>query len=312
VPFVHKPVLLTEVMELLNPRQGQVMVDCTAGGGGHSKVILEKLLPGGHLIALDQDQSAVEAATKALKPLGESNFTIVHSNFQYLADVLDKIGTKCVDGILFDLGVSSHQLDEGERGFSYQHNAPLDMRMDRSVAYSARELVNEASADELARIIWEYGEERWAKRIAAFIFRERTAKPIETTGELAEIIKSAIPSAARREGPHPAKRTFQALRIAVNDELGILGHSLEQGIKALKRGGRVVVITFHSLEDRLVKQVMQKFAQGCICPRDLPVCICNNKPQLRIITTKPVLAQTHELEENPRSRSAKLRAAEKL
>lgn len=312
MPFVHKPVLLTEVMELLNPRPGQVMVDCTAGGGGHSKAIIEKLLPGGHLIALDQDLSAVEAAAQTLKPLGESNFTIVHSNFQYLTDVLAKCGHTQVDGILFDLGVSSHQLDEGERGFSYQHDAPLDMRMDRTHAYSARDLVNEASEEELARIIWEYGEERWAKRIAAFIVRERSVKPLETTGELAEVIKASIPSAARREGPHPAKRTFQAIRIAVNNELGILGHSLEQGIQALKQGGRVVVITFHSLEDRLVKQVMQKMAQGCICPRDLPVCVCNHKPQLKIITTKPVLASTYELEENPRSRSAKVRAAEKL
>jgi len=309
--FQHTPVLLQEVITYLRPQPGMVIVDCTLGGGGHSRALLEKILPGGKLIALDQDVEAIEAANQVLKPLGEDNYIIFHVNFQELGTVLRKTPYEQVDGVLFDLGVSSYQLDEGERGFSYQQDALLDMRMDRSIDLSAYDLVNRASPEELTRIIREYGEERWAKRIALFIASEREKVAIKTTGQLVEIIKKAIPVGARREGPHPAKRTFQALRIAVNKELEILGPALKQGLDILKPGGRMAVITFHSLEDRLAKNVFKDAARGCICPKDLPVCICNHQSKIKILTGKPVSPSEKEKTENPRARSAKLRVAQK-
>jgi len=310
--FQHTPVLLQEVLELLAPEPGKIIVDGTVGGGGHSYEILKRLLPGGRLIALDQDQEAVQAAIAKLMPLNQDNFQVIHSNFVKIKDILKEINIPQVDGILLDLGVSSYQLDQPERGFSYQQDAPLDMRMDREQQFSAYDLVNQASAQELKRIIWEYGEERWAKRIAGFIVAERQNGPIKTTGQLVDIIKRAIPSGARQDGPHPAKRTFQALRIAVNKELEALEKALEDGIELLKPGGIIAVITFHSLEDRIVKQVFQKLSQGCSCPSDLPMCVCGQKVRLKVLTKKPVLPSRTEVMSNPRARSAKLRGARKL
>ncbi len=310
--FQHTPVLLQEVLEYLTPLPGKVMVDCTLGGGGHSSEILKRILPGGKLIALDQDLDAIKAAREKLEFFGRDNFIIVHSNFVHLPKVLQQLSVEKVDGILYDLGVSSYQLDQGERGFSYLQDAPLDMRMDRTKPGSAYELVNNASPEEISEIIRDYGEERWAKRIAQFIVREREKSPIYTTGQLVEIIKKAIPSGARREGPHPAKRTFQALRIAVNRELDILPEAFSQGIQRLKPGGRMAVITFHSLEDRITKETFKGLARGCTCPKELPVCVCNNKPSVKILTGKPVLPSEEEVRVNPRARSAKLRAVEKL
>lgn len=310
--FQHIPVLLEEVLGLLAPGPGMLIVDGTAGGGGHSKAILQKILPGGRLIALDQDLEAVAAARNNLLPLGENNFQVVHSNFVELKSVLQQLDLSDVDGILLDLGVSSYQLDQAERGFSYQQDAPLDMRMNREQSGSAYELVNQASAAELSRIIWEYGEERWAKRIAEFISKERETSPIRTTGHLVEVIKKAIPSGARQDGPHPAKRTFQALRIAVNRELEILEKSLREGVEVLKPDGVLAVITFHSLEDRIVKQVFQTLAKGCSCPANLPQCICGKKPLVKVLTSKPIQPGERELSLNPRSRSAKLRGVRKL
>lgn len=310
--FKHKPVLLREVLEALKPAPGKIMVDCTLGGAGHSRALLEKLLPGGRLIAFDQDRDAIRAAHKALQHLGPENYTIVHSNFLHLQEHLQTLQIEEIDGLLYDLGVSSFQLDQAERGFSYQHDAALDMRMDQTAPLTAETLVNEASEAELARIIKEYGEERWAGRIAGFIAREREMSAIRTTGQLVDIIKKAIPSSARREGPHPAKRTFQALRIAVNKELEILEQSLLEGIEVLRTGGRMAVITFHSLEDRIVKKVFQSQAQGCVCPKNIPVCTCRREPVVRVLTSKPLLPGEKELLDNPRARSAKLRIVEKL
>lgn len=310
--FQHKPVLLQEALDYLNPLPGKVMIDCTLGGGGHSKAILERILPGGKLLALDQDIEAIEAASKVLSPLGENNYKIFHSNFKELKSVLKQTTYEKVDGILYDLGVSSYQLDQGERGFSYRYDAPLDMRMDRTSDNSAYELVNGATLEELTTIIRDYGEERWAKRIAFFITEERKKRLISTTDQLVNIIKNAVPSSARREGPHPAKRTFQALRIAVNKELEILAPALKDGIELLKPGGRIAVITFHSLEDRIAKEVFKEEARGCICSKDLPVCVCNKKPLIKILTGKPLVPSAEEVAENPRARSAKLRIAEKI
>lgn len=309
--FQHTPVLLAEVIELLGPSPGALIVDGTVGGAGHSSEILARILPGGKLIGLDQDLEAVRAATARLSSFGEENFQIIHSNFRKLKDVLLESGIVAVDGILLDLGVSSYQLDQAERGFSYQHDAALDMRMNREEKYSAFELVNQGTVSELQKIIWDYGEERWSKRIAEFIDKERQVKPVETTGQLVEIIKKAIPSGARQDGPHPAKRTFQALRIAVNRELEILEESLLAGAEILKPGGVLAVITFHSLEDRIVKQTFQKLAKGCSCPPDLPQCVCGSRPQAKIITKKPILPSEEELANNPRARSAKLRGIQK-
>lgn len=310
--FQHKPVLLQEVLAYLQPLPGMVMLDCTLGGGGHSRAILESILPKGKLIALDQDLEAIEAARQVLRPFGEDNYIIFHANFKALGEIIKKTPYTKVDGILFDLGVSSYQLDQGERGFSYQQDAFLDMRMDRTAQKKAYDLVNEATAEELTRIIWNYGEEKWAKRIASFITEERAKEPIRTTGQLVQIIKKAVPSGARRAGPHPAKRTFQALRIAINNELEILAPALQQGLEILKPGGRMAVITFHSLEDRLTKEVFKDAAQGCICPKDLPLCICKHKSKIKILTRKPVIPSASEIAENPRARSAKLRVAERI
>jgi len=309
-PFWHLPVLAQEVSTFLAPRPGGVYVDATVGGGGHAEMIARAIAPDGVLVGIDRDRVALAAAEKRLRETG-IGFFLVHENFAHLRAILDSLGLEVIQGILFDLGVSSPQLDDPARGFGYREDAPLDMRMDREQPLTARQLVNEAPEEELARIIREYGEDRWAERIASFIVRYRRKRPIETTGELAEIVKAAIPARARRKGPHPARRTFQALRIAVNDELGSLARGLVAAVESLSPGGRIVVISFHSLEDRLVKGEFVRRARGCRCPEDLPVCRCGG-PQLRILTKKPLTPTGEELAVNPRARSAKLRAAEKL
>lgn len=311
--FEHKPIMLKECIEFLNIRPDGTYVDGTIGGAGHSSEILKRLGANGLLIGMDQDANAVRAAEKKLSGIDtKGSFVIEHTNFENIREVIKKHKRDSVDGVLLDLGVSSHQLDEGERGFSYQHDAPLDMRMNRENPLDARTLVNTWSQKELTRIISDYGEEKWASRIADFIVMSREKKEIETTGELEEIIKAAIPAAARRTGPHPAKRTFQAIRIAVNRELEVLENLLKDVADILSPGGRVVIITFHSLEDRIVKSAFKELAQGCICPKDLPQCVCGVKPKVKIITRKPVTPSEDELQKNPRARSSKLRVAEKL
>ncbi|MBE7024433.1 MAG: 16S rRNA (cytosine(1402)-N(4))-methyltransferase RsmH [Ruminococcaceae bacterium] len=305
--FHHTTVLKKETVDGLLVREGGIYVDMTLGGGGHSEEILRR---GGNVIGIDQDSVALRAATERLGPFG-NRFTPVKRNFREIKAVLREQALEAVDGVLMDLGVSSPQLDDAERGFSYMQDAPLDMRMDRENAFSAREIVNGFSEEELESIIREYGEERWAKRIASFITEARKKKTIETTGELVQIIKAAVPKGARRDGPHPAKRTFQAIRIAVNSELDVLETALADAIDVLRPGGRISVITFHSLEDRIVKNTFQTAAAGCICPKEYPVCVCGKKPTVRIETRKPILPGEEELEENPRARSAKLRIAEK-
>jgi 16S rRNA (cytosine1402-N4)-methyltransferase len=309
--FHHISVFAEEAVDALLPRSGGVYVDCTLGGAGHSKRILEKSSPEGRLIAIDQDRKAIENAKQVLSGF-EDRYRIVHSNFRYLKEIVEEQSPAGVDGILFDLGVSSPQLDEGERGFSYMQDAPLDMRMDRSQPFSAYELVNSWNEQKIADVIYMYGEEKWGKRIAEFIVKARKKGPIATTGELVDIIKAAIPAAARREGPHPAKRTFQAFRIAVNDELNVFETAVKHAVDCLKPGGRLSIITFHSLEDRIAKNLLQEAAKGCICPPELPVCQCTNEPKLKLITRKPILPSEQELEMNPRARSAKLRIAERL
>ncbi len=311
--FQHKPIMLEECIEFLNIRPDGIYVDGTLGGGGHSSEILRRLGPEGLLIGLDQDENAIKAAKSRLLNISTKAKVIVeHTNFENIREVLKVQKKDSVDGVLLDLGVSSHQLDEGERGFSYQHDAPLDMRMNQSDSFNAQTLVNNWSKDEIARIIRDYGEEKWASRIAEFIVKNREVQKINTTGQLVDIIKAAVPAAARREGPHPAKRTFQALRIAVNRELEVLENLLGIVTDILSPKGRVAIITFHSLEDRIVKKAFQEQAQGCICPRDFPQCVCGIKPKLRIITRKPIIPSDSELDENPRARSAKLRVAEKI
>lgn len=308
--FHHIPVLLDEVLTYLDLKQGGTYVDCTLGGGGHSLEIIKRIQPGGRVIGIDQDPNALEAAREQLAPFRE-NVTFVQSNFYRLKEIIAGLETGFVDGVLFDLGVSSYQLDEGERGFSYMNDAPLDMRMNPDDPVTAEQLVNELSEDELTKIIRDYGEERWAKRIARFITGRRKDRLIHTTGELVEIIKNAIPAGARREGPHPAKRTFQALRIAVNDELNKFAGTLRESIDILKPGGRVCVISFHSLEDRITKEVFRELAGRCVCPPEFPVCVCDKRSLVRVLTGKPVLPGQQEIERNPRARSAKLRAVEK-
>lgn len=306
--------MLEEVLEGLNVRPGGVYVDCTLGGAGHSEAILKNLhgtAPGGMLVALDQDPAAISAAEKRLAPY-KDRVILVKSNFMELADVLDSLGIKVIDGALFDLGTSSHQLDNPVRGFSYQHDAALDMRMDPGQALTAKDLVNNLAEEELTKIIKDFGEERWASRIASFIREERRLRPIETTGQLVEIIKKAIPAGARRQGPHPAKRTFQALRIAVNRELEILESAVCSAVQALRPGGRICVITFHSLEDRIIKDLYRRLASPCTCPREFPVCVCGGRSTLKIISSRPLVPSQEELENNPRARSAKLRVAEKI
>ncbi|MBQ3483102.1 MAG: 16S rRNA (cytosine(1402)-N(4))-methyltransferase RsmH [Clostridia bacterium] len=307
--FSHRSVLLEEAVQALAIRPDGIYVDGTAGGGGHSFAIAS-CLEGGRLIAIDQDEAAIAAATARLAPLGE-RATVVRSNFSALSRVLSDLNIPEIDGLLLDLGVSSHQLDVAERGFAYQSDAPLDMRMDRRRTLTAREVVNTYSEADLKRILFTYGEERFAPRIAARIVAQRESKPIETTAELAELIKSAMPAAAREGGHHPAKRSFQAIRIEVNGELDVIVPAIESAVSHLRRGGRIAIITFHSLEDRIVKQTFANLAVGCTCPKSLPVCVCHNKPKLRVITKKPILPGEAELAENPRARSAKLRIAQK-
>ncbi len=311
LPFSHTSVLLFECIEALNIRDGYTYVDCTAGGGGHSLEIAKRLGPNSRLICFDRDKNAIAAATERLSDYLD-RVTFVNDNFSSLGDVIRDMGIDNLGGVLADLGCSSHQFDVAERGFSYMQDAPLDMRMDTDSPVSAFNIVNEYSEDELRRIIYEYGEERFAGRIAASIVRARSEKPIETTTQLAELIKSAIPAKMRIDGPHPAKRTFQAIRIEVNRELDAIRPLIEAAARNLLPGGRIAIISFHSLEDRPVKQAFKDLASGCTCPRDFPVCVCGKKPTLKEITKKPILPSEDELRENPRSRSAKLRIAEKL
>ncbi len=308
--FEHTSVLLAETIDALITDPAGIYVDCTVGGGGHSATVAARLAPAGWLVGLDQDPAAIRAAQTRLVS-APCRVSVVHSNFNRLPAVLDSLDIPQVDGILFDLGVSSHQLDVAERGFSYMNDGPLDMRMNPADALTAYDVVNTYSEQRLAAIIAEYGEERWAKRIASFLVAARNIHPLGSTLQLVETIKKAIPAAARREGPHPAKRTFQAIRIEVNAELGILRSSIENAVQRLKPGGRICIITFHSLEDRIAKQTLHELAKGCKCPRDLPVCVCNNVPSVKLLG-KPVAPSPVELADNPRARSAKLRVAEKV
>ena len=306
--FHHISVLLNECIDNLNITPDGIYVDGTMGGGGHSLEIAKRLTTG-RVICIDQDPNAHEAAGKRLAEY-KDRITFVRDNFGNIANILDSLGIEKIDGMLLDIGVSSHQLDEAERGFSYQQDAPLDMRMNPDRPFSAYDVVNGYDEDELDRVIFTYGEERWARRIAQFIVKEREAKPIETTGELVDIIKKAVPKGARKDGPHPAKRTFQAIRIEVNGELEVLQRAIDDVAARLAVGGRLCIITFHSLEDRIVKEAFRKQENPCICPPQFPVCVCGKKPLGRVITRKPILPSKEELEENPRSRSAKLRVLE--
>ena len=308
--FCHKSVLLDECIEALKLRPDGIYLDGTLGGAGHSYEIA-RCLTTGRLIGVDRDAVALKAAAERLAPFA-SRVTTVHSNFSELDHILEELGIDAVDGMLFDLGVSSPQLDDAQRGFSYMADAPLDMRMNKDDTLTAAEVVNLRSQDELRRILYEYGEERYAPQIAAAIVRRREKAPIRTTLELVEVIRSAMPPQALREKQHPAKRSFQAIRIAVNDELGAVSKLMRTAFARLKPGGRLAVITFHSLEDRIVKSEMQLAAHGCTCPPEFPVCVCGKTPLIRIVTRKPIVSGARELEENPRARSAKLRVAEKL
>lgn len=316
--FHHITVLKEEATEGLRIKPDGIYVDCTLGGAGHSSLIASKLGSEGRLIALDQDDWALDNAREALKPYGD-RVTLVKTNFRDLEEVLrgevgrDEDDPALVDGILFDLGVSSPQFDEGERGFSYNHDAPLDMRMDQSAELTAAEIVNEWSEQEIAKILYEYGEEKFSRRIARVICERRAISPIQTTGQLVDMIKEGIPAAARRTGGHPAKRSFQALRIAVNDELGAFKDALHQAVRCLAPGGRVSVITFHSLEDRICKQIFNSYIPKCTCPPDFPMCVCGGgQGALKLVNRKPIVPSESELALNPRARSAKLRIAEKL
>ena len=308
--FHHVSVLLEECIEGLAIKPDGIYVDGTLGGAGHSSRIAAKLTTG-RLIGIDRDNVALEAAAERLKPF-EDRVTLVHANFGDMDQALQELGSDKVDGILPDLGVSSPQLDDGQRGFSYMTDAPLDMRMNGEDVRDARQIVNTWSYEELKRILYDYGEERFAPRIAAAICRRREQAPIETTLELVDVIKSAMPASALREKQHPAKRSFQAIRIAVNDELGAVETVMKKAVPLLNPGGRLAVITFHSLEDRIVKNAMAEAAKGCTCPPSFPVCVCGKKPQVRIVTRKPIVSGEEELERNPRARSAKLRICEKL
>ena len=309
--YGHKPVLLSACMDALAIRPDGVYVDGTLGRAGHSLEIVRRLTAGGRLIGIDRDQTAIDAARERLAPYLD-RVTLVHSNFDRIGDILADLHIPGADGMLFDLGVSSPQLDDAQRGFSYMHDAPLDMRMDQGSSLTAYEIVNNYPKDELRRILYEYGEERYAPQIAAAIERVRSDRPIETTLELVDIIKSAMPERALREKQHPAKRSFQAIRIAVNDELGAVSRMMRASIDHLNPGGRLCVITFHSLEDRIVKNAMLDAAKGCTCPPSFPVCVCGRTPKIQVLTKKPIIATMEEVRENPRARSAKLRVAVKL
>lgn len=307
--FHHVSVLLNECIEGLCIDKDGIYVDGTLGGAGHSYEIC-KHLEGGRLIGIDQDMNAINAAKERLKEFGDK-VTFVNDNFSNIKNILNTLNIEKVDGFLLDIGVSSHQLDEAGRGFSYMHDAPLDMRMDITNPLSAYNVVNEYSEQAINDVIFKYGEERWAKRIAQFIVAQRAQKPIETTFELVDVIKKAVPKGARKDGPHPAKRTFQAIRIEVNGELEILEHTVDDMTEALNKGGRLCIITFHSLEDRIVKNAFRKQENPCTCPHEFPVCVCGKKPLAKVITRKPIVTSEEELEVNHRARSAKLRVLER-
>ena len=308
--YGHVPVLLHECLDALAIRPEGIYVDGTLGRAGHSLEIVKRLTTG-RLIGIDRDETAIAAAQERLADYAD-RVTLVHSNFDRIGDILAELHIGGADGMLFDLGVSSPQLDDAERGFSYMHDAPLDMRMDRTAALDARQVVNEWSYEELRRILYDFGEERYAPAIAKGICRARETAPIETTLQLVDVIKSAMPPQALREKQHPAKRSFQAIRIAVNGELDALPPMLNAGCQHLNPGGRLAVISFHSLEDRIIKKTMQELATGCTCPPNFPVCVCGKKPKMKLISRKPIVPGERELTENPRARSAKLRVAEKL
>lgn len=310
--YFHKPVLLAEVLKYLSCTNGSTVIDCTLGGAGHAEAIINLIMPKGFLLGIDQDNVALDAATIRLARFSQQNFSLVKGNFYDLDHIIANAGLYAIDGILYDLGVSSVQFDRAERGFSYRFDAPLDMRMDQTQELTAVDVVNSYSQGELEKIIKEYGEERWAKRIAARIVKQRQNRPIKTTFELVDVIKEAIPAAARRHGGHPAKQTFQAIRIEVNGELRILEKSFRDAVKWLRPGGRLVIIAYHSLEDRVAKSVIADLSKGCTCPPGLPICTCGTKPQLKVVTRKAVRPTPGEIAENPRSESARLRAAEKL
>ena len=309
--FSHVSVLAEECIQALNLRPDGVYVDGTTGGGGHSLRIAQQLGPAGRLICIDRDEEALAAASRRLEAYRD-RVTFVKSNFAQIAQVIEGQGLAGVDGILFDLGVSSYQLDNGDRGFSYMHDAPLDMRMDRSQPFSAWDVVNTYTQEQLRQILWEYGEERYSGRVAATIVQQREESPIETTGQLAQVIREAMPAAARREKQHPAKRSFQAIRIEVNGELRAVEQAMEGSVDKLLPGGRLAVISFHSLEDRIVKKIFAQQAKGCTCPPEFPVCVCGKKPRLKLISRGVITAGQKELDENPRARSAKLRVAERI
>ena len=309
--FKHTSVLFEECMEGLNIRPDGIYVDGTLGGGGHSSGICERLGEDGLLIGIDRDRDALDAASARLEKY-PCRKIFVQSNYSDIKDVLDDLGIEEIDGALLDLGVSSFQLDNPERGFSYMQDAPLDMRMSQDDDFTAYDVVNTYDAEELRNIIHKYGEERWASRIADFIVKARKDKPLETTAELVDIIKAAIPAAARRDGPHPAKRTFQAIRIEVNDELGQLERAVEEFLDVLAPKGRLCIITFHSLEDRIVKDIYNYRANPCTCPKEFPVCVCGKKADIKKVTGKPIVPTDEETEDNPRARSAKLRVAQKI
>ena len=311
INFQHRSVLLDECIDALDIKPYGIYVDGTAGGGGHSLEIVKRLTEGGRLIAIDQDDAAIAAASQRLADYSD-RVTFVRNNFSAVSDVCRELGIEKIDGILMDLGVSSYQLDTAERGFTHNTDAPLDMRMDRRKQLDAYTVVNTYTEDELKRIMWNYGEEKFAPKIASAIVRRRAQKPVESTGELVDIIKSAIPAAARDGGHHPAKRTFQAIRIEVNGELDAIEPAIRGAVSLLNEGGRIAIITFHSLEDRIVKQTFVDLASGCNCPRTLPVCVCGRVPTVKLVNKKPITPSSEELEQNPRSRSSKLRVAQKL
>ncbi|MGL4345483.1 MAG: 16S rRNA (cytosine(1402)-N(4))-methyltransferase RsmH [Cellulosilyticaceae bacterium] len=309
--FEHISVLLHECIEGLDIKEDGIYVDGTLGGAGHASHVCRKLSEAGHFIGIDQDANALAVSSERLSDM-KPKVSVVRNNFENVVQVLDELGVEAIDGMLIDLGVSSHQLDEASRGFSYMHDARLDMRMNQDSAFSAHELVNTYSEQELFEVIKNYGEDNWARRIAQFIVEKRTEKPIDTTYELVDVIKRAIPAKARREGPHPAKRTFQAIRIEVNREIDIIEPTIRSVVERLKPGGRLCIITFHSLEDRIVKQTFRNLADPCTCARHIPICVCGQVPKVKVITRKPILPSEEELEMNPRARSAKLRIVERI